>query len=94
MILSLGRVESSFLKIFDDVLDNVLSCTLLWSIETFEKSLGPNDAMNDFFWLLPDGTNRESLVFLPLDTLVARRASLDNTDTSHVIAVGTCIDKG
>lgn len=94
MVLSLCGVESSFLKIFNDVLDNVLCCSFFRSVETFKESLSPNDAMDQFFWFLPDGADWERLVFLSLNALVARSASLDYADASHVIAVGSGVHKG
>ena len=93
MILSFGRVKSRFLKILDDVLNDVLSGALLGSVKPLKKCLGPNNTMDQLLRFLPYGADWEGLIFFPLDTLVARSGSLDYADASHIIAIGACIHK-
>lgn len=64
------------LEFLYNVLDYVLRCLVLRSIETLEECLGPNDAMDEFLWLLSDGAYRKALLLDPISALVALRHSL------------------
>lgn len=49
--------------------------------------------MDELLWLLTDGADWESLILLPLNTLIARRLSFHNADACHVIPVGAGVDQ-
>ena len=93
MVACLRCTRSSLFQILDNVFDDVLSGSFFRSIKPLKKRLGPDDAVNDLLWLLPNSTHREGLVLLSIDALVARRDPLHDADTGHVIPVGTGVNQ-
>lgn len=93
MIACLRGTRSSFFQILDNVFDDVLSGSFFRTIKPLEKRFGPDDAMNDLLWLLPNSTHREGLVLLSIDALVAWRDPLHDADTGHIIPVGTGVNQ-
>lgn len=91
VVTCLSGIESGLLKILNYVFNNVLSGSFLWAVESLKQSFSPDYAVDDLLWLLPDGAYWESLIFFPLDALVARRAALQDANASHVIAVGASV---
>ena len=68
----------------NDVLDNVVRL-LLRAKEAFIEGLGPNNAVDELLWLLPDGAHWEALILGPVHTLVALGLALANRDALKYI---------
>ena len=70
----------------NDVLDNVVRL-LLRAKEAFIEGLGPNNAVDELLWLLPDGADWEALILRPVHTLVALGLALADRDALKFIKV-------
>lgn len=84
---------SCLLEILHYVFDYIGWCCLLWTIDSFIESFCPNNTVNEFFRLLADRADRESLILLPLNALITWCLTFHDAHTSHVVTIGSCIDQ-
>lgn len=91
-ICFMGILFPCCIQFLNYVFEN-LRCAILSSKNSFKKSLGPNNAVDQFLGALPDRAHWETFLFDTISTLVALSEAFANSRASCLISISPCLNQ-